>query len=320
MSRSSRLFEARRDRARGALAVLIALSLWSPVARADRDWVEDYDDQDRTLAGHRYVPVMFVDWAFIQTEISNTTAIGFTEFKVSPGPFSVILAPREGKFIEIAEAFTFDLAILPWLGLRLQGSGGGMIPHNAVAGVIVGAQLTHGGQVGLAARLLRVERFQLTARFDAGWQWTEDLIPERLPSSPRVSGDIGLLRPALAAAFTLAPRLGFQMSGSVAFRRFDVQTVDEITTLAGAAALTLVLEPVPLVLAVGASVSHDYGRHVRTVLAEELIGSPGTRWNGEGGLVYRGRPDLDVGLTASFEIGRTDSRTVLANLRLAYYF
>ena len=294
------------------LAVVLAL-VASGYARADAP----------VLGEHRFVPSTIVSWPFVLTEVASTSAAGSTGFVFEPDPsVGLPLAINlDGRFISASQTLSGAVAFGGIFALDAQITAGGILPRDTASSLVVGAHGVSGGSVGAAVRLFRGGPFQLTLRADFDDLATENIIPLRLPRSPRVSGSILGARPALAAALAVLPRLGLQGSVTVDWRRYDVGARDDVTSLAGALAATISLDPVPLTVLAAADVNHDFGRDLFTPTADAVFGPERTEWNVEGGLYITTVRELDVGLLFRAQLsGGADDRSWQGEFRLGYYF
>jgi len=296
--------------------VILALIACSAVAHA----------QVPSLDGHRYVPSSLVTWSFVDTEVSSTSQGGVTDFVIEPN-FPTFAAPiqlprqLDGRFLSATQTIAGSFALADIFALTAQLSGGGIVPLDASSALVLGGHGAVGEVIGGALRLLRTDSFQLTLRADFDALEVESIIPARLPSSLRVSGHVLGVRPALAAAFTPTPRVGLQGSVTVEWQDFDVATTDDITTLAGAIAASVSLDPAPLTLIVATNVLHEFGRDVSSLTAEAVFGPVRTDWNMEGGVYFTVRNELDLGLLFGAELAAGDHNERLqGSIRLGYYF
>lgn len=328
----------RRDEAPCCLALaataLVAVLAVAPrLVRAQSAYDEGgYDDEcecderggdsGRTLGGHTYVPSSFVDWAFIVSQASSTTAAGVADFEIGSQRIAQILR-RVGseEFVYADQSLLGSVALTPWLSVAVEANGNAIIPRSRFGALFVGAHAAYGGTATAAVRLIRASRFQASVLGEYGRSWTNDIIPSLVPSSPHVRGDITSVRPALALAYTLTRRVGLQASGSFAWRWFDIAEKDRIETLTGDAALTLAMDPVPFTLLFAYQISHEYDRDISTATSLAVFGTGGTRSWGELGIVYRGRRELDIGASVQFKLDDIDDDLRwFGQLRLAYYF
>ncbi|MCW5802119.1 MAG: hypothetical protein KIT31_07010 [Deltaproteobacteria bacterium] len=306
-----------------------AITLWPRRAGADEpadtdacDGVCTDEDGPRTLGGHTYVPSLVVDWAFIVSQAASTSAAGIADFEVGQQRIARFLGV-EGKreFVSADQTILGTVADCPWLALSVRAEGSAIIPRDRFGAVFVGGHVAYGGDLMAAVRLIRRDRFQATVIGDVGHLWTNELVPSRLPRSPHVSGDITTVRPALALAYTITPRVGVQGSASFAWRWFDISAKDRVETLAGSAAVTVSLHPVPFTVLVAGQLSQDYGREIATPLSNAVLGTGDTRFWGEVGLVYRGRKHLDLGAGFNWKVADPDrDARWFGEFRIAYYF
>lgn len=272
------------------------------------------------LDGHRFVPSSLVSWSFVDTEVSSTSEAGITDFVVDP---VVLQLPTQfdGRFATVSQNVSASYAFDDIVSLNVQLTGAGIVPLGKVSAIVVGGTgiISEGG--GVAVRLLRAGPLQLTLRGDVIDSQVESVVPLRILSGPRITGDVLDVRPALAAALTVIERVGLQASATVDWERFDVDARDDIVGFAGALAATVSLELVPLTVLVGANVRHEFGRDLFSPTTEAVFGPTRTDGNVEAGLYFTGRSELDLGLLFRGEVGAGDHNNVLHGLfRLGYYF
>lgn len=302
-----------------AVGIAAAVALTSHPALAD-DEPEPY--VARRLGGHRFVPSTVVDWGFIDSSFTSTTFAGLSEFGFTPGDrIARIIGTQETKVAVVSQSFAGSAALTRWLGATLRVSALGVVPYDAVAGVVVGAHEVYRAEASILLGLLRLDRVQLTARGALGWGETRSTIPARLPERPFVEGDVGTIRPSLVADVALAPWLGLQASGSYAWRQFDILQEDDVQTLQGAVALTLSLPRIPATILAGFEISHDFNRDIASATSLALFGSSATRERAELGIYYQGRRELDLGASFAYE-GDSDADEKRASIvvHMGYYF
>ena len=311
------------DLARQSVSPRLVVLAWVAVPIA---WPAVAHAQVPTLDGHRYVPSSLVAWSFVDTEVSATSEAGVTDFVIQPDfpqltPLVSLPRQVDGRYITAAQTTAASLAIVDCFSLNIALSAAGILPRDGVSALVVGGNAFLGENVGAALRLVRSGPFQLTVRADFTALEVESVIPARVPSAIRVTGDVFGVRPTVAAALTLAPRLGLQGSVIVNWQHYDVDLPDDVTSLAGALAATLSLDPVPMTLLVGANVTHEYGLDISTATAEAVFGPDRTDWNVEGGLYFTMRSELDLGLLFRAEVAGGDNNDRFHGLfRLGYYF
>jgi hypothetical protein len=279
------------------------------------------------LEGHRYVPSSLVAWSFIDTEVSSTSEASVTDFSFEPSlpsfttPFVQLPQRLHGSFISPTQTIGGGVAVTDFLSVNAQLIATGILPIDTVSALAVGGHGAWGEAIGAALGLLRTGPFQLTLRADFTALELESVIPTFLPSSPLVSGDVWGVRPALAAALTLIPRVGLQGSFTYEWQDYAIGAGDDISTVTGALAGTFALDPAPLVALVGASVSHQFGRDVFTPTADAVFGPDRTAWNIEAGLYVTVRRELDLGVLGRIQLAAGDHNDHFHGVfRLGYYF
>jgi len=318
---------AHRGRDGLAGAIVLAVAAWSSVARAEPPQLAPTcpcpEEVARSLAGHRFVPFIIVDWPFIDSDFVSTSSLGIFRLELEPLPIvGRVLRDTDGDVVAAAQSFRGSWAITRWLGINARLTAAEIVAIDVPSAFEIGAHGAYGGDGGVALRLIRSERFQLTARFDVGWAKTEGVLPSRLPSSPLTEGRIfTTARPAAAAALTLAPWLGLQASFSAARRQRDLDHDGDDTSwlIAGAVGASLVLAPLPILFEAGYELSDEEGRDLNIVSTEILLGAEDLRHRGELGIYYHGHADLDLGAAVTFEL-TDDDRRGMGHVRLAYYF
>jgi len=298
-----------------SLAVLACAATFASVATAHA--------QLPILDGNRFVPSSLVTWSFIDTEISSTSDAGTAEFAFRPmaAPLTSSLSTFDARFIAADQTVAGSLAFARAFSMSAQISASGILPRDRLTALFLGGNASQGESVGASLLVVSTDSFQATLRTDLHALEVESVIPALLPSSPRVTGHILGIRPALAAALALSRRVGLQGGVSVDLQRYDVETSDDITSVIGALAATVTLDPVPFTLLVGANIVHAWGLDVNTPSAVAALGPDQTVGNVEGGLYYTARPELDLGLVVQAEVGGGDHNNRRRGLfRLGYYF
>jgi hypothetical protein len=298
-------------------SLLMAVMAFATTAHADDD-----AGAHRVIAGHRFVPSLLVPWGFVETEVSTTSSFGIWKMGLDSVSLRALVSePRDGRFIAIAQSFAGAVAVTPWLGLSARLTGSGIIPRDAFTAFVVGAQAGYGGEAGLTISLVHTPGLQIAVRGDAGYNFNRGTVPARLPDPAYVEGNIRTLRPSLIIALPLSPSVGLRAAGSVEWRRFDVEQNDTIRTLQGGLAATVAMWPTSITLLLGGGARHQYSLDLDTVTSRALLGTDATRFQGEGGLYYTGRYDLELGAVFVFE---SDSdgvdRVMQGHLRFGYYF
>jgi hypothetical protein len=168
-------------------------------------------------------------------------------------------------------------------------------------------------------RLYRADTFQVTALVEGGRMWPSSVVPARLPRSPLQEGDLTTIRPALAIAGALSPRLGLQASVSYAWQELDVIQENTYTTLTGSAALTFDVRPFTLLVA--GQYAHEFDEADTTDVVDTIFGAGESSFWGEAGIVYRGVHALDLGAHLDVKLDDIgDESRWLGQVRLAYYF
>lgn len=272
------------------------------------------------LDGHRFVASSLVSWSFVDTEVSSTSDVGTTDFVIDAQLPSNARAV-DGRFLAVDQTIGGSVAFGGVLAVNAQLSASGILPRDSASAVIVGGHGALGEAVGGALRMVRTDTFQLTLRVDFTALEVESVIPARLPSSPRVTGHVVGVHPALAAALAVTRNIGLQGSITADWQRYHVGTDDNVTGLEGGLAATFSFQPVPLTLLLGADALHDFGRDVATPTAQAIFGPDQTQFNVEAGLYMTLRRELDLGLVFRAEVASGDHNAIRHGLfRLAYYF
>jgi hypothetical protein len=283
--------------------------------------------EEPILGGHRFVPSSIAAWSFVDTEVSSTSDAGVSDFAATPSnfpslaPFVPGFGQRKGSYIAFDQTLGGSVAFLDTFSVDVRLSAGGLAPLNTSSALFIGVHGIAEESIGAAVRLVRTDVLQVTLRADFEGAEIESVVPARLPSSPRVSGHLLGISPAIAAALALTPRIGLQGSGVVELQRFDVSTSDDVITPVGAVAATFALDPAPLTALIGGSVEHTFSRSVNTTTADAVLGPDATRWNVEAGLYYTARPELDLGILGRVQLVGGDHNDRFYGLfRLGYYF
>ncbi|MDX2089554.1 MAG: hypothetical protein SFX73_16995 [Kofleriaceae bacterium] len=306
------------------LVASVALFLFTTPAWADGEtYPAPAAETPRRLGGHRFVPSTEVEWGFIDSWVSSTTLVGFTEIEGIPArsPLAAILEDQEAKEVVVGQSFGGSWALLPWLAATARVTAYGLIPRDTVSSIALGASELFRSEVGGTARLLRRDQWQLSARATLAWGETRSLLPARLPSTPYVKGDVGSIEPMLIGAYAPAPWVGLQATVSYAWRRLEVSETDDVHTLRGAAAASFTVPRLPVTALVGFSVAHDFQRDLSTPNATVLFGGAATRMRGEVEVFYQGRRDFDLGVGFAFA-GDDDSIEERGTIfiQMGYYF
>lgn len=299
--------------------VLLAAPAWAE----DRTYPAAFFETPRILGNHRFVPSTEVEWGFLDSWVSTTTLVGFTEIEGIPARSSLaaVLEDAEAKEVVVGQSFGASWAFLPWLAATARVTGYGLIPRNTASSIALGATELFRSEVGGTVRLIRRDQWQLSARATFAWGETRSLVPSRLPSSPYVKGDIGSIEPMLIGAYAPAPWVGIQATATYAWRHLEVNETDDVHTLRGAAAASFTVHPIPVTALVGFSVAHDFQRDLSSPTATVMFGSSGTRMRGEVELFYQGRRDFDLGVGFAFA-GDDDSIEERGTIfiQMGYYF
>jgi hypothetical protein len=299
-----------------ALAWIAVLVAQPAAARADAP----------VLFDHRFVPSSLVAWSFVDTQVSSTSEAGITDFVIRPelpliSNFVSVPTKVNGSYLQAAQTISASVEFANLVSVRIGLQASGILPRRTTSSLALGAHGAVGEGIGASLRIFGTDRFDITLRADFTWQQVESLIPERLPSSPRVNGNVYVVHPALAAALALSPRLGLQGSIAADYEHFDVAQTDSVVVPSGALAMTISLDPAPLTFLIGANVLHEFGRDVSSVTAQAVFGARSTDYNVEGGLYLMSRRELDLGLIFLAEVAGGDHNTREHGLfRLGYYF
>jgi hypothetical protein len=305
---------------------LAALLLTSSPARAQS--CDDYDECDgrrvdaRTLAGHTYVPSTLVDWPFIVSRVASTTSLGRARLELGLSTLAARLDVQgTDHFVYADQSLIGAVAITPWLSLTIRAQGSIVVPTRRIGALLLGQHGMYGGDVIAAVRLLRTDRLQVTALLDGGQLWPCSVVPARLPSSPLAEGDVTTIRPAVALAYTLSRRLGLQASASYAWRQFDIVGEQTFNTIAASAAMTIDAQPVPLTFLLAGQYAHELEDASSTDATSTIFDLGNSSVWAEAGVVYRDRPELDLGVVADWKLSDLDRESRwFAQVRLGYYF
>jgi hypothetical protein len=309
------------DFARTSRSYLVVALAIASTPRAARAELHDPTGDARSLGGHTFVQSPLVDWPFITSQIASTTSVGVVELEMS----AQTIAARFGitgtrDFLSAEQTVVGSVAVTPWLSLGLTAQGSLVVPEDGVGAVLVGENGTYGGHATVAVRLFRSERFQAAALVSGGRLRPVSLVPSRLPRAAAFQeGDITSVRPALAVAYAFSRRVGIQASAGYAFRRLDLVDEDTFGALTLAAALEVDVRAFTLVA--GAQRASEHGESVDDGAMDVILGAGDTRWWVEGGVVYAGRPELELGVMVTAKVTDTDEDSRwFAQLRIAYHF
>ncbi len=313
---------------RVAIAAAV-IAVWTRSARADDNVVDhevdvgdgcDVDprplvDTGRTLGGHRYIPFSLLDWGFVVSAFGATSGIGVIQLD----PKFLGRSFRQPRFdlIGLEETFSGSVALTPWLGIHLHALGAGVMAKALRADVAVAAQALYGGEGGVLVRLIRTANVQVTASVDFGGERSKAITPVLLPGSPRENRNIWSIRPALAAAITLSPAVGLQASGS--FDYVNPDGLDAVHRWTAGLGMSVMMTPVPVTVMLGGNYVHEDTSDSAATRLVLVNSSDANRGNGEVGVFYNGRTDLDLGGGVVMSIA-DDDRRYFGYLRLDYYF
>jgi hypothetical protein len=275
----------------------------------------------RTLGGHTYVPSTLVDFPFIVSRVASTTSAGATQLEIASAPvISRLGIEGTSELVYIDQILLGSYAIRPWISVGVRAQGSLVVPSSTVGAVLVGEHGMYGGTATGALRLVRTDRLQATAIVDATRFWPNSLVPARIPGSPFLDGNITSLRPAIALAYTATPRIGLQASASYALQWFDIIESDLFQTITAGAALTIDVRAIPLAIVLAGQYAHEFGETATMDATDAVFGLGESRVWGEAGLVYRQRPELDLGVAVDWMLNSGDESRRFAQLRFAYYF
>lgn len=292
---------------------------------------------DRTLAGHAFVPFSSVKWPFALTRFFSNTTLGLIELpvvaRIGEG-MSEVTIEEEGELVALGEEFTLELALAKWLAVEVGVLGTGVAGSNDAGSFLVGANGAYGGRFGVLFRLLELDRFYLSWRFDGVGLRTDGIIPSRLfdvseeggfmvdLTRLRVTGTIARGSTSLASALALASWLGLQVSGTAEIQSAEFGEIGDRTwMLTGAAGISLNFSSLglPVAFLAGGRVDRVFEDDIEVVRLPAFERGQETTGEVEGGIYYSGREDFDLGIAGSTSVG-SDVERFLGSIRFAYYW
>jgi hypothetical protein len=289
--------------------------------------------EDRTLAGHMFVPLVSVVSPFLTTSLASSTTAGIGWFTL-PAEQARFVEP-DGAFAMFLQTFIGRVSATRWLGFELKLGGAVLGGKDVTGSLVVGINQAVGGTGRVLFCFVRGDAFQVSGSVDGGLDRIEALVPRRIldsltvvdgrPSFTRdivTSGWQGRGGGSLMGAVALAPWAGLQLSASGRARHIDVDDSvegDAVTQgrVEGAIGVAFDLGPIAVVAAGGAV--HDFtgdADSIDVVAVQPLSPTSGLV---EGGLHLQYPEPLDVGMTFLGAFGDGDTRAG-ANLQLGYYW
>lgn len=282
----------------------------------------------RTMGGHVFTRTPLLRDPFAVTSFDVRTAVGVAE---GDGPrfdlAGVVVGRSRVDLAAVAQAAEFQWAPLPFLALRAGGTASAITGTDAIAVVGVGARLRYEGLLGATISGQIGSRARVGAAVDVSWGRRDSFrilraiarsIENRRIETGAVfqSDDVGTLRPTLSAAIALHRSLGLQLA-LVYEREFDADEEAALSrdAVGGAASLDFDLNPL-VSLPLGLETAY------RILVPREGDEDP-TQFL-EAGLFYTGRPNLDLGVLASFSsltlTPAVNTESVSGSLVFRYYW
>lgn len=238
MSRAYATHLARRG---GLSALGLATLLFAAPPRADA--AEADATPPRVLGGHAFIPLLTVDWAFVDTAVVLAVGAGSADFVRSRDRAIAVTVLGEGRLetLFLTQNLRLRVAPLAWLAF------GGELQTFGVVGTDPESAISFGGHAGVRGalraigQLLRSERAAVALRLGGQIGLGQGVVPQRLLDSvraedgtvtfdrPQISADVTLwgVQAGLAAAYAVNAHLGLQASATYGFRRLDFSLLDE---------------------------------------------------------------------------------------------
>ncbi len=290
----------------------------------------------RTLHGHRFLAFRTVVFPFVVGRIVSDATVGLAdvELVVEDIPRPGDLFSDDGKLAFLDETFNAQASLGGVLALRAGISAGVTGGADRIGGIDVGANAGLGLDAGVTVQLFRGDRAVISLAVDGHVVRALGVSPKLVLSAVEivdgqitvsdvdVTYDARVLRldPALAMAFALARSVGLQLEGGYTVRHVESSTGFPDGTehsVAGGAGLSFFFGPAAIL--VGGRIVHDFDDDFEDTILSAIEPLDPTRGEGELGLYYTGRPNLDVGAIALGTLA-DENRRIQGTLRLAYYF
>ena len=306
--------------------LLLACALLLSASSAFAAPAQSEQQVSRRLNGHNFVRSELVAWPFPSTYFGTSFGVGAFRFDVPQG-LDANGNPQSGTIDAAAMAPRLDMGIgfADWFGLQFGANGSVATGTNVGSAINFGAifQAQFGGR--LVARIWRGETVQIAAAFGGDYTLGKSVNPLLMISEMLDSGNFSpdklltdvkswALAPETMVAFAPISWLGLQTSFAFRFGETtigDLPRISDKQLLWGLGA-TLDLAAVfpgrlPRRLPAGGADRHR-GRRVER--PEHFI---------EGGLVYSGRSNLDLGVLASTQL-KANSKQYVGVFRMYYHW
>ena len=308
-----------------SLALLLATQVLVPQAAVAAAEAPE-PKLSRQLNGHNFVRSELVAWPFPSTYFGSSFGVGLFSYDVPQG----IDANGNAQALTITAAaltprLDFGIGIADWIGVQLGVNGAVATGTNVDSALNFGAffQAQFGGRV--VGRLWRGDKLQVAAALGGEYSFGKLINPLLVVSELLSGGDFTAsklllnvtswnLGPEAMIAYAPLRLLGFQ--SSVAFRIGKTETGDNGSTtdkaLAWAIGATFDLSSVvplavPIVYQLAVPIATEAGGDSR---AQHFV---------EGGLVYSGRSNLDLGVLVSTQL-KSDSKQYVGVFRMYYHW
>ena len=267
-----------------------------------QDAISGETSRGRTLAGHTFIPSDLVNPPFITTHVDSLTGGGFLKV-------SALIQGDGGQEVAdfdlgaIAQTITTQFALTEFLAVGVAATGQAVAGVNNEAALVSGATLGYGLQFSALVRLLRVQKFVLSAAASGGLEKAARLSPidainqvlatgnARNITDLFVSSSANDLGADLRAALSLHPVFGLTANiglGRESFNQAGQSNSEGVFSLGLALSLDFnAIRSAPVGFLLG------YGNERSLEDGATPIGTF------VGGIFYTGREDLALGLEAA---------------------
>lgn len=263
------------------------------------------DSIRRTLGKHTFLPSALLGDPFVGTYVRNLTGAGTAVgLQVPKIDFeNQVLGYQDASISFLSVGMEYQQSVTNWLALRAGFSGGARLGTSTVALLAEGVTAQFGATFGATAKLIRSDRFILSASADVlpgvAYQisvldYVKDVIDGNDTSSSLVNSSAPYrYRFGANAAYAVAPWLGLQAVGTVGPSRDQADTTATELRFGGGASIDF--DPIgpPIGLMLGYLYTDPSG-------GENIVGGAGIT---NVGIFYTGHKRFVVGLDMQFASG-----------------